>query len=52
VHLHQPRKTDLGLWAIVLLFGVPCLLGLLYCLALIINVIYFGGGSACPQNLC
>lgn len=47
----KPRKDPL---LIALSTGLVCvlLLCLLYVGYLFVSVVYFGGGDACPQNLC
>jgi hypothetical protein len=38
----------LGEWVVGILIGLP----LLYVLYLFVSVVFLGGSSACPQNLC
>lgn len=46
-------KTDWGTRTVVLIFGIiPGLVILAWLLGMIIGVLLFGEGSACPQNSC
>lgn len=35
-----------------LVFGVPAILALGYIAYLLVSVLFLGGSSACPQNMC
>lgn len=46
-------KFDPILWFVAVVFGIlPCAAGFGYLAYLFVTVVYLGGGSSCPQNLC
>lgn len=52
--MSDERKKQRDPWGLIVSIGcaVPAILGVLVVLYLFVSVVFLGGSSACPQNLC
>ena len=46
------RQFDPLAWVFGIVIGVPIAVVVLWLVYLFISVVFLGGSSACPQNLC